>query len=256
MYVDHHYPHLNKVRYYLGSFTYYIHYVPHTFIEGWESIYRNFLHRQLLEEENTSLKQQNIWLSAQIQKFSGLLSENKRLKTLFLAADKQTGKLAMVAKLIGTNYTPFKQHILLDKGTKHQVYIGQPILDSKGILGQIISVTPFNATGILISDPSHSMMVQIGDLSIRGLLVGTGNPKLLKIEYIPLDVNIKVGDVITTSGLDHHYPPDYPIGHVAKIDSDPNDTFADISITPLANLNYGREVLLIWDKPIATKMDN
>ena len=254
IYVDHHYTYLNKVRYYLGTVTYSIYYLTNAPIRAWEWAYYQLGEQSSLKEKNAELKQKNMILNAEIQKFSTLRAENRRLKSLFKATQQQKNKKSMIANLIATNYTPFRQHIILDKGKNDNVYIGQPILDSKGVMGQIISITPFSSIGMLISDPSHSMLVQVGDLGVRSLLVGTGNPNQLKLEYLPPDVSIAVGDTAITSGLDRRYPPDYPIGYVSQVIRTKNDTFANILIKPYANLNYGREVLLIWESALADKV--
>lgn len=252
MYADHHYPYLNQIRYYLGTVTYSVHSVIDLPIRAWEWSYNQIWGTHLLERENTELKRENMLLNLKLQKFSALLEENKRLNRLLKSASRHHQKRALVAKLTATNYTPFRQHVVINKGTRHNVYIGQPILDEKGIMGQVISVTPFSATGMLISDPSHSVLVQVGELGIRGLLAGTGNPKQLKLEYLPLDINVQVGDRVITSGLDERYPPDYPIGTVTKVDRN-SSTFAKVHVAPYADLDHGREVLLVWDTPLAEK---
>ena len=154
----------------------------------------------------------------------------------------------LVAEFIAKNSTPFKQRILLNKGTSSKVYIGQPILGAEGILGQIASVTPFNATGILISDPAHQMLAQVEHSKVYVLVSGTGNPNQLELSNQPSNAKIQIGDTLVTTGLDETYPPNFPIGSVTEIIQSSSGHATRFIVKPFASLTQGREILLVWGK--------
>ena len=76
-----------------------------------------------------------------------------------------------------------------------------------GVAGQITHVNPISATASIISDPNHALPVEINRYSMRMLAFGTGNPQTLSLRYIPTNADVKMGDVISTSGLGDRYPP-------------------------------------------------
>ena len=247
MFSDYYYDNLHKVRYYLGAVTYPIYYIANLPIKAGDWLYQELAERNRLVLENRQLKENNLLLSSKLQKFSALKYENKRLNQLLNSLDDRIEGNTVVAKLIATDYTPFRQRIVIDKGKRNNAYLGQPILGAQGVIGQIVEITPFSATGMLISDPNHSMLAQVNRSGLRVLTVGTGNPRQLRLDYIPLDADIREGDIVVTSGLDGRYPANYPVGQVSQIVKNQNDNFADITLKPFAELDHYREVLLVWE---------
>jgi len=98
---------------------------------------------------------------------------------------------------------------------------------------------------MLISDPSHALPVQVNRNGLRTLAVGTGNPALLELRFIPTSADIIEGDIVSTSGLGGRFPTDYPVARVTKVDRIPGEPFANIEAEPLAYLDRSREVLLV-----------
>ncbi len=249
MYSDHYYGHLQKARYYLGAAIYPIYYLANLPVQIGDWVHRELTERGQLLEDNAKLKEDNLLLNSKLQKFAALESENKRLNELLKSSYDKIGGSAIVAKLISTDYTPFRQRIVINKGRHNNAYIGQPILGAQGVIGQVVAVTPFSATGILISDPEHAMLTQVNRSGLRALAVGTGNPRQLRLDYVPLDADIREGDVLVTSGLDGRYPPDYPVGKISRVTKGSGDNFAGVTLKPFADLDSHREVLLVWKTP-------
>ena len=247
MFSDYRYDNLYKVRYYLGTAIYPIYYLANLPAKVGDWIYNEVIERESLMQENHQLKESNLRLSSKLQKLAVIESENKRLNELLGSAYNKISGSAVIAKLITTDYTPFRQRIVIDKGDRNNAYIGQPILGAQGIIGQIIEVTPFSATGMLISDPNHAMLTQVNRSGLRALAIGTGNPRQLRLDYVPLDADIKEGDMIVTSGLDGRYPPDYPVGTVSRVVKNFGNSFAEVTLEPFAKLDRHREVLLVWE---------
>ncbi len=247
MFSDYRYDSLHQARYYLGTVVYPVYYLANLPVKIGDWAYRELSEHRRLVLENEELKENNLLLSSKLQKFAALKSENKRLNELLKSSYDRIGGNAVVAKLIATDYTPFKQRIVLDKGGRSNAYIGQPILGARGVIGQVVEITPFSATGMLISDPGHAMLTQVNRSGLRVLAVGTGNPRQLRIDYVPLDADIREGDTIVTSGLDGRYPADYPVGRISRVTKGSGDNFAAITLKPFAELDSYREVLLVWE---------
>ena len=143
-------------------------------------------------------------------------------------------------------YSRLKHQIRINKGQKEGAYDGQPILDANGIMGQIVHVSPFYSDVLLITDPTHSLPVEINRNGLRAIAVGTGQRDLLLLEHLPTNADISVGDLIVSSGLGRRFPAGYPVGIVEKITLDPGEPFAKIIVKPSAKLQRSREVLLVW----------
>lgn len=180
------------------------------------------------------------------QKLESLEAENQRLRRLVGAAQRLAPRRVEIAELIAVDLDPYRQVVLIDRGSLQGVYEGQPVLDDAGVMGQVIEVAPTTALVILISDPSHAIPVQILRNGLRSVAAGTGSPDRLRLLYIPDSADVRVGDRVNTSGLGGRFPADYPVGIVTAVEHHPGEPFATITARPLARLDRSRQVLLLW----------
>ncbi len=203
--------------------------------------------RSKLEKENAKLRAQAILLKARMQKLLALEKENIHLKDLMNAAGKNYHHV-LVAELLAVDSNPFAHEAVLDKGSHDGVYVGQPVLDAQGVMGQVIAVTPLTSRILLISDQRSGVPVEDVRSGVRAVAMGTGSATSLAIINVPETSDIKVGDVINSSGMGQRYPVGYPVGVVSQITDEPGALFATILAKPSALLNRSREVLLVWPK--------
>jgi rod shape-determining protein MreC len=210
---------------------------------GWFS--ETLATRRHLQEENASLRTQNLMLKAQTQKLQSLEVENIRLREL-LDSSFQVGQKILVAELLSANLDPYQHQIIINKGEIDKVYQGQPLLDANGVMGQVIHVGPYTSTALLITDTSHAIPVQVNRNGIRTIAIGSGTINRLDLPYLPNNADVRPGDLLTTSGLGGKFPPGYPVAVVEAVVHDPGQTFARVTATPTARLDRSREVLLVW----------
>ncbi len=246
MTVDHRYQYLDGLRDVLGTVVYPFQYLMRLPAEtkGW--LDQNLAGRGALLEENARLREKQIFLNAQLQKLTTLEAENRRLRSL-LESTVNTPERLLIAELLAVDFDPYRHHILLNRGRQHHVYVGQPVLDQHGVIGQIIHTDPFSSTAILITDVSHALPIQINRTGVRTLALGTGNFQELKLLHVPNNADVKVGDLLVTSGLGGRFPHGYPVATVAKFE--PGSPFANIIAKPVAQLDRIREVMLLEDAP-------
>ena len=205
----------------------------------------NLSSRQTLLEENKKLRIQQTLFKAQLQKLQSLKAENQRLREL-LKSSKKVGEHVLIGELISVDLEPFTRQIVINKGSNDDVYLGQPLVDSEGVMGQIVHVSPFTSTAMLITDANHAIPVQVNRNGLRGIAVGTGTTDKLDIPYLPISADIVKGDLLTSSGLGGRFPPGYPVAVVTQVKKDPTLPFAVITAMPTAQLEQAREVLLVW----------
>lgn len=245
MVADHRFQHLEAVRGFLSGAIAPLRYAVNAPAEllGWTS--NRVTSRGELIERIEALERANLRLRAQQQKFETIRSENDRLRALLESSAKRDERV-LVAELLAVDLDPYRQQVVLNKGTRAGVFRGQPVIDAYGVMGQIMQAGPFTATALLISDPNHALPVQINRNGLRTIASGTGEPDRLDLLYIPNSADIRVGDLVVTSGLGGRFPANYPVGTVVEVDRRPGHQFARVTAEPEAQLDRSREVLLVW----------
>ncbi len=201
-----------------------------------------------LRDENTLLHRDNLVLKGRMQQFEAMESENRRLRDL-LGSSFKIGDRVLVAELLGVNLNPYRQQVVIDKGSTSGVYVGQPVLDANAAIGQVIRVDPLTATVILITDADHSLPVQVKRNGLRTLASGTGIVNRLELTHLTNNADIEVGDLLYTSGLGGVFPGGYPVARVVEVRVEPGKPFATVVAEPNAGLDRIREVLLVWTLP-------
>jgi rod shape-determining protein MreC len=246
MTVDHRQHHLDSVRAALSVLVYPLQWLvdlPGT-TGAW--FRESLATRRDLQEQNAGLRTQQLVLNTQLQKLEALEAENMRLRAL-LDSSFQVGKRPMlIAELLSVDMDPYRHQIEINKGSLDHLFEGQPLLDSQGVMGQLIHVGPFTATAMLITDPSHAIPVQINRTGLRTIALGTGSIDRLELPHIPTNADVRVGDLLVSSGLGGRFPPGYPVAEVVSVEQDPGNTFSTVVARPRANLDRSREVLLVW----------
>ena len=209
--------------------------------------------RDDLKSSLGTLEKELILLKAKTEKMAALTAENNRLRDLLGSAAKLQDNV-LVAELIGIDPNPEKHEVIIDKGGRDGVFVGQPLLDAQGLMGQVVSVSYFNSRVLLISDQSQSVPVQVSRSNLRLIAQGTGATNALDLKHVQDTADIRVGDLLVSSGLGDRFPVGYPVGIVNKVDHDPGRPFAVVTATPSALLDRSRHVLLVFTEEKLAKV--
>ena len=235
---------LARVRVALASIVYPLQHMVSQSSVLWNRTQEYWVTKEALRTENIQLRNTEFLQQARLQKLMALESENVHLRTL-LQSSARLGENLLVAEILKIDGDPFSHQFLLDKGTKAGIYVGQPVLDSQGIIGEVIEVFEKTSRVLLLTDINHGIPVEDARNGVRGIAMGTGKLKILDFQYVPNTVDIEVGDLLITSGLGGRYPAGYPVGVISQINRDASDAFATVQIVPSALLDRTRMVLLI-----------
>ena len=181
---------------------------------------------------------------AELQRLASLEEENRRLRSLFEGAQGQEFEYDF-AELLHVDLDPFSHKVLIDRGANDGVIAGQAVIDGSGVMGQVEDVHLHYSSVRLISDPNHALPVQINRTGLRTVAFGTGETSYLSMPSVPREADIRVGDLVVTSGFGERFPGGYPVARVTIINREEGLTFAQVEVRPLAALDRGREVLLI-----------
>ena len=204
--------------------------------------------RSTLQAENARRKRELDIATARIHRLNAVVEENRRLRDLLGG----TRGYALDVRLVGildVDLDPFRQRIVLDAGSDEGVRIGQALIDSGGVLGQVIEVGPRRSTALLITDPDHAVPVQVARSGLRTIAYGTGHSDRLLLPNVPQSGDIRRGDLLISSGLGGRFPAGFPVGTVTALQADKLRLFVTADATPAAHLERGSEVLLVSNRP-------
>lgn len=171
--------------------------------------------------------------------------ENQRLR-LLLNSPLRTDEYKKIAEVLTAETDIYRQQIVINQGKKDGAYVGQPVIDEKGVIGQIISVGENTSRVLLLTDVTHSIPVQVLRNDVRVIASGTGHTDELSLDNVPRSVDIEKGDLLVTSGLGGRFLEGYPVAVVQSVSRDSSNYFAIVKAKPLALLERLRYVLLLW----------
>lgn len=199
-----------------------------------------------LTEENDRLKQEAFILRGRMLQMSSLVAENGRLRALLNSRALLKSDGVIIAEIIGIAPEPGHHKIVIDKGAADNIAVGQPVIDADGLMGQVIEVNRVSARVLLIADNEHGVPVQINRNGVRSVAEGIGRLDMLELRHVAPTTDIKVGDLLVTSGLGGRFPAGYPVARVTSIVDDPGKPFLEVSVAPTARLSQSRHVLLVF----------
>ena len=182
-----------------------------------------------------------------------LLLENTRLRAL-LTLRERVSTPSQAAQVLYDAADPYTRKVIIDRGLLDGIVAGSPVLDEAGVLGQVTRVYPAISEVTLITDREQAIPVLNTRTGARG--VAFGDPALranaLELRFMAANIDVQVGDLLTTSGVDGVYPPGLPVAKVAKVDRRVESAFARISCEPVALVSGVVHVMVL--QPVASQI--
>ncbi len=253
MVLDQRFNWLERAHYILQAATYPVELIVSSPVAAWRWIENSFASRDSLEAENQRLHTRLRDLELRSMRYDALAKQNAALIGLRKALPPVAQRW-MAAHIVNIQLDALRQRVLIDRGSLNGVTQGQAVLDDHGVVGQTMYVGPWSAEVILITDPEHALPVEIERTGLRTIAVGAGDATSLALPYLPANADIRVGDVLVTSGLGGVFPPGYPVARVTEVHKDAVQPLAHVRAAPFAHLATDSEVMLIWfrhDSPSA-----
>ncbi len=251
MYFDHRENHLDAVRKGIGAAMYPVRVVVDAPVRVWQWFDEATTTRGELQSEVSRLRSERLLTSVRLQRLTALEAENARLRAMLDARSKVRDQVR-VAEIMAVDANPYEHDLVIDIGERDGVYDGQPIVDADGVIGQVIKTGLMTSQAVLISDTDHALPIEVNRNGLRTIAVGTGEIDRLELPFLPNNADIRVGDLLVTSGLGGTFPSGYPVAVVNAVTRIPQQQFADVTATPAAALDQVREVMLIWSAPAET----
>jgi rod shape-determining protein MreC len=239
---------LDSARYGLQAAVYPLQLAVNSPSAAWRWIRESFTTREVLQNEVDALRNQLRDQQLISMRQAALESENATLRGLASTMPEVIEK-RLVGEVISVEVSTLRQRLLINRGGNSSVYRSQPVITGTGVIGQVFRTGPFSSEIILITDAEHALPVQVVRSGVRTIALGTGRATSLELPYVPQNYDVKVGDLLVTSGLGQVFPYGLPVARVTKVERDPAQPLAQIFATPLAGIESDREVLFIWARP-------
>ena len=206
-----------------------------------------FVSHERLFNDNALLTHDAMLMNGQLQLLTFLQEENDRLRSL-LNSPVQDNTRKEVAELMAVDNNPYSHQIVINKGAINGVFEGQPVLDDRGIVGQIMQVSSTNSRVLVIADVTHAIPVRIARNNVRLIVTGSGSLNELLIPHVAHSSDIKIGDTLLSSGLGNVFPEGYPVATITTIIRDESRPFSQVRAKPVAQLDRLKYLLLLWTK--------
>jgi rod shape-determining protein MreC len=197
-----------------------------------------------LRQRNSDLEAEVSRLQAEVIALKQQLSETQVLSALVDFARVQPENRYLAATVIGRDPSPFVQYVIINRGSDDGLRRGMPVVTQQGLVGRVAAVTSGAARVQLITDPASSINVRLEPSRAQAVVLGdlTGE---LSLDMIPQSAEVKVGDLILTSGLGGNYPSDILIGQVTGVRQIETDLFQHASVQPVVDFSKLEIVLII-----------
>lgn len=244
IFFDHKMASFESLRGYLQSMVSPLQYLANTPKLAMTWVSTNVTTRRQLMGENQQFRLNELKYQEQTIQLDIIKQENERLRTL-LASPLRSELKKMVAEILSVDSDPYSHQVVINRGAGDGVIEGQPVLDALGIVGQILHVGQTTSRVILITDTSHAVPVRVKRNGLRLLASGSGQIDRLNHSFVSQSADVKVGDVLVTSGLGGKYPEGYPVSIISYVSNDESREFLRVYSTPIAQIDRLRYLLLL-----------
>lgn len=200
-----------------------------------------FYHRNLIRNE--ALERESGLLKNKINSMNELYLENQRLKENLAFKQKSSLKL-IPARVITRSADSWTSSVIIDKGNYHGIRPGMGVITYLGLAGRVMEVTSSTSRVMLLSDPSLGVSSFIQRSRQEGLVSGTlGNNLIMK--YLPEEADIRIGDMVVSSGLNSIYPKGILIGKIIESGKEFSGLSRYAIIEPVVNFSNLEEMLVV-----------
>lgn len=247
-------PGFKKIRGHLDSIVLPLQYAVDWPIRSIHNMVTRLATEQQLVQDNAQLRAHDLLLQAKLQELLVLERENAQLRELLKSTQRLGGKV-LAAQILAVDLNPNLHQMIIDKGVDDHLYIGQPVLDPYGVVGQIVHIGQRVSKVMLATDPKNAIPVQDYRTGTRAIAIGDGVSGKLNLINVPNATDIQVGDLLVASGLALRYPVGYPVGVVEAVEHKNDRDFAQISVIPSAHLNQAQQVIIAWPSKTSLAKD-
>ncbi len=225
--------------------------IVHSGIASLTSFKKEYLELFSVQEENKRLWNELQESRALQHKSREAVATNARLKRL-LDFKETSGLPYTSATVIGKDPSMWFRSVIIDRGTNDGVVKGSPVVNSEGVVGQVLTSSPGYSKVLLAIAPSSAIDVLLQKTRVRGILTGTGS-LTYRLDYIQKTVEVNKGDVIVTAGYGGMFPTGLEVGTVSNIIPKRRGMFHEIEVTPSVDYKTLESVLILQHNALRSR---
>jgi rod shape-determining protein MreC len=211
-------------------------------------VFEDYVYLVEVREENDRLRARLARLDQEHEELTAEALENRRLRSL-LSLRERVGGQVIAAQVIGRDVSPFFRvtRVEVDRGERDHVREGMPVVSARGLVGQIRRTWGRYSDVLLAVDTNSAVDVIIQRTGSRGMLRGTGEDDryMSRIEYLGRDDEVRVGDLVHTSGLGQRFPASILVGRITRIVRADSGMFQEVEVAPAVDFSTLDEVLVL-----------
>jgi len=207
------------------------------------ALWRSYLDLMEVRKQNDDLHERLRKLEFEIVGLSEVRAENERLARI-LHFVQETQLDGVIARVIGRNPSNWVQSVTLNKGTLDGIAVDMAVVDGRGVVGQVMQVSPHSTNVLLAIDPTSGVDALMQEGRARGVISGTGKGRYV-LKFVSRDQDVKLGDRIVTSGIGGIFPSGLLIGSVAEIKRQSTGLFQEVEAVPAVDFSKLEEVLVV-----------
>jgi len=148
-------------------------------------------------------------------------------------------------EVVGTEPNPYLRYVTINVGARQEVEVGMPVVSSgAGLVGRVAQVGPRTAKVQLLTDPASAVAALLQTSRVTGLVVGQPDG-VLRMEYIPQEESINVGEIVLTSGLGGFVPKGLVVGQITEVQQVDYALFQTAIVRPVVDFSRLELVLVI-----------
>ena len=199
-----------------------------------------------LESKIESLEKDNKMMKMNLQRIDILKDEVARLRSIKRTLSKKFENI-QIAKVIQGDVIPNKESIKIDIGSNDNIAMGQTVMGTNGLIGQIVEVALYSSKVLLITDVNSNVPAIITRTGKQVIVKGRSQDDLLEISFTD-DSEIKSGDLIVTSGQAGRFIASLNIGRIVQIKMNEGERFAEVLVEPSEYIENINEVIVTPDE--------
>jgi rod shape-determining protein MreC len=213
-----------------------------------EKVWRDYFDLVGTRSENKKLLAVVSRQNKLISELSEERQENRRLRRL-LNYRARTGQRYVTARILAWDPGPFHQAIVIGAGEEDGLYPDSAVITLDGVVGRVAELSPHYAKVLLVTDLSSGVDAFVARNRVSALMVGGGAGKL-SLDYVRKAEDVRLGDLVISSGLDGIFPPGIPLGTVTFVDKMSMGFFMRAEASPQVDMTTLEEVLVVLDPPV------
>jgi len=208
-----------------------------------EDIWKHYFYLVTVSKESHALRERLNQAIGENNQFFETELANTRLRNL-LNFQKTVLDRVIPAEVIAKDPSTWFKTVIIDKGSVDGLSKGLPVVMPQGIAGQVIEVSNHYSKVMLIIDRNSAVDALVQRTRARGLIKGESTAQC-RLEYVLRKDDVRVGDIVVSSGLDGVYPKGLRIGQVSDLIDRDAEIFHEVLITPFVDFEKLEEVLVV-----------